>query len=50
MIEAGREYGPSDWLDVAQARIDAFAEATEDRQSIHIDPAAAGTSHVQSGG
>ena len=41
MIEAGQEFGPSDWLDIGQARIDAFAEATEDRQSIHIDPAAA---------
>ncbi|MGZ8694975.1 MAG: MaoC family dehydratase [Gaiellaceae bacterium] len=41
VIEAGQEFGPSDWLDVAQPRIDAFAEATEDRQSIHIDPAAA---------
>lgn len=35
---------PSDWITVDQARIDAFAEATEDRQFIHIDPeqAAAG--------
>jgi acyl dehydratase len=44
VIEAGQEYGPSDWLDVAQPRIDAFAEVTEDRQSIHIDPAAAAAS------
>jgi acyl dehydratase len=44
VIEAGQEYGPSDWLDIAQARIDAFAEVTEDRQSIHIDPAAAAAS------
>ncbi len=43
-IEPGQELGPSDWLDIAQARIDAFAEVTEDRQSIHIDPAAAATS------
>jgi acyl dehydratase len=28
----------SDWLEVTQARIDAFAECTEDRQWIHIDP------------
>jgi acyl dehydratase len=44
VIEAGQEYGPSAWLDIAQARIDAFAEVTEDRQSIHIDPAAAAAS------
>jgi acyl dehydratase len=44
MIEPGVELGPSGWLEVTQARIDAFAECTEDRQSIHIDPelAAAG--------
>jgi acyl dehydratase len=38
VIEAGAELGPSPWLDVDQARIDRFAEATEDRQSIHVDP------------
>ena len=37
----GEEIGVSDWIAVDQARIDAFAEATEDRQFIHIDPAAA---------
>jgi len=37
----GEEIGISDWLAVDQARIDAFAEATEDRQFIHTDPAAA---------
>ena len=44
MIEVGARLGPTRWLDVPQARIDAFADATEDRQSIHIDPdiAAAG--------
>ena len=35
---AGREAGVSDWLEVSQERIDQFAEATEDRQWIHIDP------------
>jgi acyl dehydratase len=44
VIEAGQEYGPSAWLDIAQARIDAFADVTEDRQSIHIDPVAAAAS------
>lgn len=28
---------PSPWLEVDQDRIDAFAAATEDRQSIHVD-------------
>jgi acyl dehydratase len=36
-LRAGLELGPSRWLDVPQARIDAFAEATEDRQWIHVD-------------
>jgi acyl dehydratase len=37
----GEEIGLSSWLTVDQERIDAFAEATEDRQFIHTDPAAA---------
>jgi acyl dehydratase len=37
----GQEVGVSDWIAVDQPRIDAFAEATEDRQFIHLDPAAA---------
>jgi acyl dehydratase len=36
----GTEVGVSGWLTVDQARIDAFADATEDRQ-IHVDPEAA---------
>ena len=35
---AGKEVGISDWLEVSQDRINQFAEATEDRQWIHIDP------------
>jgi acyl dehydratase len=31
----------SDWLEIAQARIDEFARATDDRQWIHTDPARA---------
>ncbi|UXA13972.1 MaoC family dehydratase [Mycobacterium sp. SMC-8] len=38
---AGTELGVSEWLTVDQARIDAFAEATEDRQWIHVDTARA---------
>lgn len=37
----GTEVGVSRWILVDQARIDAFAEITEDRQFIHIDPVAA---------
>ena len=37
----GEEIGVSTWMLVDQARIDAFAEATDDHQFIHIDPAAA---------
>ena len=37
----GQEVGVSSWIEVGQARIDAFAEATEDRQFIHVDADAA---------
>jgi len=37
----GHALGVSDWFTMDQARIDAFAEVTEDRQFIHIDPVAA---------
>ena len=37
----GREVAVSDWLEVTQERINLFAEATEDRQWIHTDPARA---------
>ena len=37
----GEEVGTSSWLRIDQARIDQFAEATEDRQFIHVDPAGA---------
>ena len=33
----GREVGLSDWIVVDQARIDRFAEATDDHQWIHVD-------------
>ena len=36
----GEEIGVSGWFALDQARIQAFADATEDRQFIHIDPAA----------
>jgi len=34
----GREAAVSDWLEVSQERINQFAEATGDRQWIHVDP------------
>jgi acyl dehydratase len=34
----GREVAVSDWLAVSQERINQFAESTEDRQWIHVDP------------
>ena len=33
----GQELGVSDWLLVDQQRVDAFAEATDDHQWIHVD-------------
>ena len=43
-LTPGAEFGPSSWIDVPQEKIDAFAEATGDRQWIHVEPerAAAG--------
>lgn len=38
----GREVHVSDWLEVTQERVDAFAEATGDHQWIHSDPVRAG--------
>lgn len=35
---AGIDLGRSGWIDIGQSRIDAFAETTEDRQWIHVDP------------
>ena len=34
----GREIAVTDWFEITQARILKFAEATEDRQWIHLDP------------
>jgi acyl dehydratase len=33
----GREIGPTDWFEMTQDRIDAFAASAEDRQWIHVD-------------
>jgi acyl dehydratase len=37
-LTPGAEFGPSSWIEVSQATIDAFAEATGDHQWIHVDP------------
>jgi acyl dehydratase len=44
----GREIDVSDWLTMTQARIDAFAECTEDRQWIHVDPVRAAQGPLKS--
>jgi acyl dehydratase len=36
--KVGEELGVSDWHEVTQDEIDAFAEATGDHQWIHVDP------------
>lgn len=33
----GKELGTSDWLEIDQARIDQFADCTNDHQWIHVD-------------
>ncbi|MCL4108887.1 UNVERIFIED_CONTAM: hypothetical protein GTU68_008082 [Idotea baltica] len=35
---AGQSLGHSDWVQIDQARIDQFAQATGDHQWIHVDP------------
>jgi acyl dehydratase len=34
----GQELGVGEWLEITQERVNLFAEATEDRQWIHVDP------------
>ena len=36
--KVGQELGVSEWLEVTQEAIDAFADATGDHQWIHVDP------------
>ncbi len=35
--QIGAEIGVSDWMEITQDRVDAFAAATDDHQWIHID-------------
>ena len=37
----GMKLGPSDWIELSQQRINAFADRTEDHQFIHVDEAKA---------
>jgi acyl dehydratase len=36
--KVGEELGVSEWVDVTQEAINAFADATDDHQWIHVDP------------
>ncbi|HEX6222231.1 MAG TPA: MaoC family dehydratase [Acidimicrobiia bacterium] len=36
--QVGEEVGVSNWWEITQERIDAFAEATDDHQFIHVNP------------
>lgn len=40
----GSVLGPTEWYAVDQSKVHAFAEATEDRQWIHVDPVRAASS------
>jgi acyl dehydratase len=44
----GTELGPTDWVEVTQAMIDAFAQVTGDHQWIHVDPERAAASPMGS--
>jgi acyl dehydratase len=44
LARTGEELGVSDWRDVPQEAVDAFAEVTGDHQWIHTDPERARTS------
>ncbi len=34
----GKELGVSSWMEITQERVNAFADATDDHQWIHVDP------------
>jgi acyl dehydratase len=42
-VAVGEQLGPTDWIEIDQARIDEFADATRDHQWIHTDPERAAT-------
>jgi len=35
---AGQRLGPTDWREMTQARVNEFADVTEDHNYIHVDP------------
>ncbi|OAN40045.1 MaoC family dehydratase [Mycolicibacterium iranicum] len=37
----GTQLGPTEWLEITQDRVNLFADATDDHQWIHVDPARA---------
>ena len=37
----GKTLGPGEWLTITQERVNRFADATDDHQWIHVDPARA---------
>jgi acyl dehydratase len=37
-VQVGDVFGPSSWIEIPQERINAFADATDDHQWIHVDP------------
>ncbi|WP_029113585.1 MaoC family dehydratase [Mycobacterium sp. URHB0044] len=34
----GSQFGPTEWLEITQDRVNLFADATDDHQWIHVDP------------
>jgi acyl dehydratase len=41
LASTGTQLGPTDWMQVTQAEVDAFASLTGDRNWLHVDPVAA---------
>ena len=38
LTSVGEQFGPTEWIEITQDRIDKFADATDDHQWIHVDP------------
>lgn len=34
----GSQFGPTEWMEISQDRVNLFADATDDHQWIHVDP------------
>ncbi|HEX4490099.1 MAG TPA: MaoC family dehydratase [Acidimicrobiia bacterium] len=37
LTSVGETFGPTDWIEITQERINRFADATDDHQWIHVD-------------